>query len=79
MKSKMVMVTSKYERFVHWLLAISCLLLCYTGLGIMYKELNFLGFIINKLHKKKEARSFLLQASSNFILSTCFTSYRRQS
>ena len=49
MKSKMVMVTSKYERFVHWLLAISCLLLCYTGLGIMYKELNFLGFIFGGL------------------------------
>jgi len=30
-------------------LAISCLLLCYTGLGIMYKELNFLGFIFGGL------------------------------
>jgi len=49
MKSKMVMVTSKYERFVHWLLAISCLLLCYTGLGMMYKELNFLGFFFGGL------------------------------
>ena len=52
MKSKMVMVTSKYERFVHWLLAISCLLLCYTGLGMMYKELNFLGFFFGGLDRK---------------------------
>lgn len=49
MKKKMVLVTSKYERFVHWSLAISCLLLCYTGLGIMYKELNFLGVIFGGL------------------------------
>ncbi|MDI6741639.1 MAG: formate dehydrogenase subunit gamma [Smithella sp.] len=49
MKKKMVLVTSKYERFVHWMLAISCLLLCYTGLGIMFKELNFLGVIFGGL------------------------------
>ena len=49
MKKKMVLVTSKYERFVHWMLAISCLMLCYTGLGIMYKELNFLGVIFGGL------------------------------
>lgn len=49
MKKKMVLVTSKYERFVHWMLAISCLLLCYTGLGIMFKELNVLGVIFGGL------------------------------
>ncbi|MFZ3104510.1 MAG: formate dehydrogenase subunit gamma [Smithella sp.] len=45
MKKELVKVTSLYERFVHWLMAISCLLLCYTGLGMMYKELNVLGVI----------------------------------
>jgi len=49
MSKEWVKVTSAYERFVHWMLAISCLLLCYTGLGIMYKELNFLGFIFGGL------------------------------
>jgi len=49
MKKELVKVTSGYERFVHWMLAISCLLLCYTGLGIMYKELNFLGVIFGGL------------------------------
>ncbi|HON58547.1 MAG TPA: formate dehydrogenase subunit gamma [Smithella sp.] len=49
MKKKMVKVTSAYERFVHWMLAISCLLLCYTGLGMMYKELNVLGVLFGGL------------------------------
>jgi formate dehydrogenase subunit gamma len=49
MKKELIVVTSGYERFVHWLLAISCLLLCYTGLGMMYKELNVLGIIFGGL------------------------------
>ena len=49
MSKEMVKVTSAYERFVHWMLAISCLLLCYTGLGMMYKELNVLGVIFGGL------------------------------
>ncbi|KFO67529.1 hypothetical protein ER57_09920 [Smithella sp. SCADC] len=49
MSKKMVKVTSAYERFVHWMLAISCLLLCLTGLGMMFKELNFLGAIFGGL------------------------------
>jgi len=49
MKKGMIKVTSGYERFVHWVLAISCLLLCFTGLGIMYKELNFFGVIFGGL------------------------------
>lgn len=46
MKKGLIKATSGYERFVHWMLAISCLLLCYTGLGMMYHELNFLGAIV---------------------------------
>ena len=49
MKNKLIVVTSGYERFVHWLLAISCLLLCFTGLGMMFKELNFFGVIFGGL------------------------------
>jgi formate dehydrogenase subunit gamma len=57
MKKELVKVTSGYERFVHWLLAISCLLLCYTGLGMMYKELNFLGAIMGGLDGLKEVHN----------------------
>jgi len=49
MKKGMIKVTSGYERFVHWVLAVSCLLLCYTGLGIMFKELYFFGVIFGGL------------------------------
>jgi formate dehydrogenase subunit gamma len=57
MKNELVKVTSGYERFVHWMLAISCLLLCYTGIGMMYKELNFLGAIMGGLHGLKEVHN----------------------
>jgi formate dehydrogenase subunit gamma len=53
MKKGLIKVTSGYERFVHWMLAISCLLLCYTGLGMMYQSLNFFGVIIGGLHGLK--------------------------
>ena len=53
MKKGLIKVTSGYERFVHWLLAISCLLLCFTGMGMMYKELNFFGNIMGGLHNLK--------------------------
>ena len=54
MEKGMIKVTSGYERFVHWLLAVSCLLLCYTGLGMMYKELNFFGVVMGGLNGLKE-------------------------
>jgi formate dehydrogenase subunit gamma len=53
MKKGMIKVTSGYERFVHWMLAISCLLLCFTGMGMMYKELNFFGAVMGGLHGLK--------------------------
>jgi formate dehydrogenase subunit gamma len=53
MKKGLIKATSGYERFVHWLLAISCLLLCFTGMGMMYQSLNFLG-VIGGLHGLKE-------------------------
>jgi len=54
MKKGLIKVTSGYERFVHWMLAISCLLLCYTGLGMMYQSLNFFGVIMGGLNGLKE-------------------------
>ena len=53
MKKGLIKVTSGYERFVHWLLAISCLLLCFTGLGMMYETLNIFGVVMGGLHGLK--------------------------
>jgi formate dehydrogenase subunit gamma len=53
MEKGMIKVTTGYERFVHWLLAFSCILLCFTGMGMMYKELNVFGVIMGGLHGLK--------------------------
>jgi len=59
MKKELIKVTSGYERFVHWLLAISCLLLCYTGLGMMYESLNILGVIFGGLKGLKTVHDIM--------------------
>jgi formate dehydrogenase subunit gamma len=58
MKKVMIKATTGYERFVHWMLAISCLLLCYTGLGMMFESLNFLGIIMGGLKGLKIVHNF---------------------
>lgn len=58
MKKGMVLVTSRYERYVHWILAISCLLLCYTGLGMMFEQLNVLGFFMGGLKGMKVVHNY---------------------
>src|SRR5512138_1557008 len=41
-QSAKIEVTTAFERVVHWVLAISCLLLMFTGLGLLYKSWTFL-------------------------------------
>ncbi len=43
MKKGLINVTRPFERVVHWCLALSCFLLCITGMGTMYHSLNFIG------------------------------------
>jgi formate dehydrogenase subunit gamma len=59
MEKGMVKVTDAYERTVHWMLAISCLLLCVSGMGMMFQSLNFLGTIIGGLKVLKILHNFL--------------------
>ena len=58
MKKGLIKATTGYERFVHWMLAISCLLLCFTGLGMMYESLNFFGVIMGGLKGLKLAHNY---------------------
>ena len=59
MKRKgLIKATTGYERFVHWLLAVSCLLLCATGLGMMYHSLNFFGVIAGGLKGLKVLHNY---------------------
>lgn len=40
MKKGMIKVTGFFDRVVHWCVALSCLFLCITGMGMMYHSLN---------------------------------------
>jgi len=42
-KKGMVKVSTTFERLVHWYLALSCLLLLVTGLGMMFHSFNFVS------------------------------------
>jgi formate dehydrogenase subunit gamma len=44
-QSATIKVTTVFERIVHWVLAISCLLLLLTGLGLMFKSFTILARI----------------------------------
>jgi len=58
MQKGLIKVTTGYERFVHWILAISCLLLCLTGMGMMYKELNVIGVLFGGLKGLKTVHNY---------------------
>ena len=58
MKKGLIKVTDAYERVVHWMLAGSCLLLCFTGLGMMFHSFNFIGNIMGGLVVAKYVHNF---------------------
>ncbi len=47
-----------YERILHWMLAISCLLLCLTGLGMMFQTFNLAGLLFGGLKSLKLVHNF---------------------
>jgi len=59
MKKGYIQVTDSYERIVHWMLALSCLCLCVTGLGMMFHSFNFLGTIVGGLKNLKLIHNFM--------------------
>jgi len=58
MKKGMIQATDAFERIVHWSLAISCLLLCFSGLGIMFKSFNWVGDFVGGLRSLKYVHNF---------------------
>jgi formate dehydrogenase subunit gamma len=58
MKKGMIKVTDAYERIVHWMLAGSCLLLCFTGLGMMFHSFSIIGEIMGGLIVVKYVHNF---------------------
>lgn len=58
MKKGMIQATDAFERIVHWSLAFSCLILCFTGLGMMFPSFNFLGVPLGGLRSLKYVHNF---------------------
>ena len=58
MKKGLIQATDWYERLVHWMLALSCLALCFTGLGMMFHSLNFIGNIMGGMIVLKYVHNF---------------------
>ena len=58
MKKGMIKATGPAERVVHWCVALSCLLLCITGMGMMYHSLNFIGTLVGGMGNLKLVHNF---------------------
>jgi len=58
MKKGMILVTDGYERVLHWMLALSCILLCITGMGMMFHTFNFIGYFFGGLKSLKLVHNF---------------------
>ena len=58
MKKGLIQATDWYERLVHWTLAISCLVLCFTGFGMMFHSFNFIANMMGGLVVAKYVHNF---------------------
>jgi len=70
MKKGLIKATDAFERIVHWSLAVSCLILCITGLGMMFHSFNFIGTLMGGLKSLKYIHNF---SGLFFILAIVFT------
>ena len=58
MKKGMIKATDAFERLIHWALAITCLILCITGLGMMFHAFNFIGTVMGGLRVLKYVHNY---------------------
>ncbi len=58
MKTGMIKATGPFERVVHWCVALSCLFLCITGMGMMYHSLNFVGTLVGGMENLKNLHNY---------------------
>ncbi len=56
---KQIEVTTAFERMVHWILAISCLILVVTGLGLLFQKLTFIASLFGGPRGLKVAHDFV--------------------
>ncbi|MEA2014072.1 MAG: cytochrome b/b6 domain-containing protein, partial [Thermodesulfobacteriota bacterium] len=58
MKKGMIKASDGFERIVHWCMAISCLILMISGLGMMFHSFNFLAIPVGGLKNLKLIHNF---------------------
>ena len=58
MKKGMILITDGYERLVHWILALSCIILIVSGLGMMFESFNIFGTLVGGLKNLKLIHNF---------------------
>ena len=58
MRRGMIQATDAFERVIHWALALSCLALFITGLGMMFHAFNFIGTMMGGLRTVKFVHNF---------------------
>ena len=59
MRKGLIQATDVFERIVHWSLALSCIALFITGLGMMFHSLNFIGYLMGGLKSLKYVHNFI--------------------
>lgn len=57
-KKGMIKVSDAFERIVHWCLALSCIILMISGLGMMFHAFNFLAIPVGGLKNLKLIHNF---------------------
>lgn len=58
MRKGMIKATDAFERIVHWALAVSCIMLMISGLGMMYHSFHFLAIPVGGLKNLKYVHNF---------------------
>ena len=71
--SQYIKASTPFERFIHWVLAISCLLLVISGLGFMFHDLSFVARFFGGLNGMKLAHEILGIVFGIALLFSLFT------
>jgi formate dehydrogenase subunit gamma len=71
-QSAKIDVTSAFERVVHWVLAISCLVLVVTGLGLLYKSWTLIAAMFGGTLNLKIVHDFMAWVFMIALVPTLF-------
>lgn len=55
----LIQASTPFERVIHWILAISCLILVISGLGFMFHDLSFISRFFGGLYAMKIVHNYI--------------------